>query len=136
MISSLDLYNNSPYTKHMKHAFISMVMIIALVTAAISPACAFLNGDSNFIQICAADGSVKTIAVLNDQSPVQTPRNTHKVQPDCAFCFATAHAKPLMTDVTHLTVHSSSAYMKISTGQIVPVGAVLRSYQSQAPPIV
>lgn len=126
----------------MNRALLSALMIFALVSAMISPACAFVSGGKTLIEICAADGSFKTIAVDDDQSPITTqtshdkPQNhTHAVQSDCAFCFATANSKPLTAQTLTLGLPLLSAsYIKSGAGQIIPLSAATLTYNSRAPP--
>ncbi len=116
----------------MNRAFISAIMIIALVSALVSPACAFVNGSMDVFEICSSNGDVQTISV---QGEAPSQRSAHKAQPDCAFCFATAHAKPFAADSTTVPLAlQASRYIKISVGVIAPRSLALRPYQSRAPP--
>lgn len=68
------------------------LMIFALVTVWISPACAFISGDMTLIEICGADGLMKVVVPAD-----QVPGNEHgKSQShDCGFCIAHAVGKAL-----------------------------------------
>lgn len=116
----------------MKRAFMSVLMIVALVSSLVSPACAFVSGEMSFIEICAADGSVQTIALPGEQSP--TGQSQHKVQKDCGFCFATTHSKPILSEELRLSTPSLSNYHRTGSGTFVPARLRTTIYQSRAPP--
>lgn len=72
--------------------WILWALILAIFTMGISPACEFIKGDSDFIEICSDDGEQRLVF------PGELPdHNTKNV--DCAFCFNTAHAHALVLDV-------------------------------------
>lgn len=73
-------------------------MILALVTAGVSPACAFISGKMTMIEICGADGLMK-IAVPADQVP-DTGDQQHQQSYDCGFCIAQVTGKALTTPDT------------------------------------
>lgn len=83
--------------------FVHLLLIAAFVTAGISPACAFISGGQSLIEICAADGSVKTISVPAAQSPLAVagqsapaPAPHHsQLKDQCAFCFTAAQGQAL-----------------------------------------
>lgn len=78
--------------KNSMRNFIHALAILSLVTAFISPACKFISG--KWIEICAADGSLQTIAVTDDRAPPEAPAKSRHKKPDsCAFCFAQTHIK-------------------------------------------
>jgi hypothetical protein len=117
----------------MNRVMISALMVFALVSAMISPACAFVNGSKSFIEICAADGSAKTIAVENDQTS-SSDQHHKKAQPDCAFCFSTAHAKPFTTQTIEIKAPLASNFHSISAGQITPRNLFYSLWNARAPP--
>ncbi len=85
---------------------LNVLIILALITVGISPACKFISGQS-FIEICSDDG-VKTIAVDADQTPIQQSDN-HKYKSDkkCPFCLAFGKikiSKPSSVDIAVLSV--------------------------------
>jgi hypothetical protein len=72
----------------------SFLIMLCLVTAGISPACQFISGGKSLIEICSADGTLKTIEIAAGQSPLQQPADDQKkthLDNDCAFCFTQAH---------------------------------------------
>lgn len=80
--------------RHWRYLNVFLV-ILALVSAGISPACAFISGKTSLIEICTADGIVKTVAVTEDGrqvSPLDHEGDKAK-KSDCAFCINAAAAK-------------------------------------------
>lgn len=69
------------------------LLMIALIAAWISPACATRSGAYALMEICGAFG-VKTVAVPAEQAP-QTPHK--KSVHDCPFCLAAAQQHGLKT---------------------------------------
>jgi hypothetical protein len=76
---------------------IGFLLIAALGSFGISPACAFVSGKVTLIEICAADGSLQTVAVDESGQKVDKPApgSGHQANKkhDCAFCTASAQAK-------------------------------------------
>lgn len=105
----------------MKNFYLNIVIITALALAHISPACAFVSGQTSVIEICTADGFVKTVEVAADMNPFydadseqnQTPPQAKK---QCAFCFAGDHIIAFMPDsftttaANHQTQYSAFIY--------------------------
>lgn len=67
-----------------------MLIVFALITATISPACAFTVNAKGYIEICAADGTIKRIAVTDRFNPLaeQQKQNSshHAKDKQCDFC--------------------------------------------------
>ncbi len=82
-----------PSMKLLVHLFV----MIAMVTAGISPACAFIGGRMHQIEICKADGSVEIISVPADQAPDNGQQDQHHQlsADDCSFCALSAYGKAL-----------------------------------------
>lgn len=116
----------------MNRAFMSALLIMSLVTALVSPACAFVNGSIDFIEICNSAGDVEVIAVADNAGAPSS--GTHKVQPDCAFCFASSQAKAIGPQDIQL-LKLSSSYTKISNGVFAPLSLAVKTYQPRAPPL-
>lgn len=78
--------------------FIHMLVVLAMVLSTISPACAFMSGNASMIEICGADGSIKTITVDAALDPFaaldEQPLKAEK--PPCAFCLAMTSLKAAM----------------------------------------
>ena len=73
------------------HVFLALTFILS----GISPACAFISGKSQSleIEICTNDG-MKTITLTGDAPEQQE----HEKKNDCAFCFAQTHLKTAKAD--------------------------------------
>ena len=104
-----------------------MLCIVAMTSATISPACAFISGKyGDWIQICSG---LQIIMVQND---VQTDL-PDVIKSGCEFCFQHAHMVALHSDI--ITVIGQSQRPII--GNFIHENALiafLKSYQSQAPP--
>lgn len=116
-----------------------MLVICALVTAMISPACQFMSGQAagvSMIEICSALGDqVRLVAVQNDGG-ASTQDKTGAAQPDCGFCFAQGHIKPAFIQALTVPLLTGGEYILASAGTIAPQRTLGRLYQSRAPPIV
>ena len=73
---------------------IHALVALCLILTGLSPACHFKSGDTSFIEICKADGSVATVEVpasldpFTDNAP---KKHLPKAQKECSFCFAQTH---------------------------------------------
>jgi hypothetical protein len=76
------------------HVFLlNCLLILAFVTAGISPACHFTNGKATYIEICSGL-ELKTIKVMDDESPLgDENHHEHADYNPCAFCFSSSHLK-------------------------------------------
>lgn len=104
--------------------FLHILVMLAVVLSTVSPACAFISGKTNMIEICGADGSLKRIAVsealdpkalLDEQQPAP-----HAEKPPCAFCIALAGMKavpPVREAVPVLPLQA--AYLVTGPGSII-----------------
>jgi hypothetical protein len=81
-----------------RNIFLQCLMVLALVTAGVSPACAFIAGKMTMIEICGADGLMK-ISVPAENAP-DSGHQQHDQQFDCGFCIAHAAGKGLTTPDT------------------------------------
>lgn len=82
-----------PMTSLRNHIF--AVCILALVTAMVSPACAFISGKSSLMEICTSSGAIKTVDAAGNEAS-DSSSSTHKQSGafgDCAFCLHSAHYK-------------------------------------------
>jgi hypothetical protein len=73
---------------------VHILVMLSIVTAGISPACAFIGGKMSEIEICKSDGSVETIRVSDNQIP-SSDQAPHKAQKECGFCTLTSQGKAL-----------------------------------------
>lgn len=120
--------------------FIHFFVILALVTAGISPACAFIGGQKGWIEICASDGTVQKIRVSEDFLPVsqdeQVPSGGHEsAMDDCAFCFLSANGKSLITSTLITSKPALGGYLKIGAGSFMPETQKLSAFSARAPPV-
>ena len=114
------------------------LVICALVTALISPACMFVSGQgaTNMIEICSALGDQVTwVAVSEDGAPTKQNKRS-KAQTECSFCFAQGHIKPALAQTLTMPLHAHAQYVRISAGMIAPPRIASAVYQSRAPPYV
>lgn len=136
MINSLVYAAQAMYKAIMK-VFVHITVIIAMITLGISPACAFINGSKNWIEICSADGLVKRVQVQADQtlmSDEPTTDHHESAADDCGFCFAFAHGKLLKADSALLHTPLFSAYKRAAAGTWLPLNYQAASFKARAPP--
>jgi len=122
--------------------FIQVLIVFALTSAGISPACNFINGNSEngWIQICASDGTIKNVKVDADQLPFsdkgEAPASQeHMALDDCAFCFSHTNGKTLAVNAVKISNPIQYSYLKISGGIFAPKLLNARIYQPRAPPV-
>ncbi|MEZ5813198.1 MAG: hypothetical protein R3E13_00485 [Alphaproteobacteria bacterium] len=116
---------------------IAVLLIIALASAGISPACAFISGKTSFIEICAADGTLKTVEVPADQSPFeekQDDQEHHAAKNDCAFCFSHAHQKTGFATAQDYPCPSPQSFLRTGSGLYTPKSGQHTRFQPRAPP--
>ncbi|MCD8498296.1 MAG: hypothetical protein LRZ85_09675 [Alphaproteobacteria bacterium] len=56
----------------MIRSFVHMLVILGLVFSTISPACAFMSGQAGVMEICGADGTIKTVSLPAEYDPFAT----------------------------------------------------------------
>lgn len=116
--------------------FVLFMMIIALITMGISPACKFISGGENFIEICTADG-FERLAINTDQNPASDQKdggNAHKDMP-CMFCFAAHTGKASQSLASYTAVLSTvKAAYALHDYQIKRTGE-RRPFEARAPPV-
>jgi hypothetical protein len=115
---------------------LQVFLIVCFVLAQVSPACAFVSGKMSLMEICAADGTVKTIKVAEQYDPSAKQGKAPIVAKDCAFCFAQAHLSKLPVHVGVISPVLPSSYISISSGMIVPVSYKFAQGQPRAPPVL
>ncbi len=76
--------------------FLSILIVVSLVMAGISPACQFISGKSLF-EICSF-GDDKPVALIDEALlaylPDYEPEQEHQeLEQDCGFCFAQSNLK-------------------------------------------
>lgn len=114
------------------HVFLALAFILS----GISPACAFISGKSQSleIEICTNDG-LKTITLPGDAPAPE--QDNHKKKNDCAFCFAQTHLKTAKADAVLISYISkiSDEQQDIHTSAQVH-RFELSSLAARAPPIL
>ena len=74
---------------------ICLLLMVAMLTSGISPACKFISGKTSFIEICSWDGSTKTVEVPATQDPTYSedsaPTSHDSASDGCNFCFVQSH---------------------------------------------
>ena len=78
--------------KPVRQKYLICTLILALFTMGISPACHFVSGNNNIIEICTAFG-VERIALPNESFPHSDSHSD--IEAPCVFCFAAADGKVL-----------------------------------------
>ncbi|MGH1404251.1 MAG: DUF2946 family protein [Alphaproteobacteria bacterium] len=73
--------------------FLYLLVITAIALANVSPACAFISGKADLIEICTADGLRFVEAQSSSETESKDSQQHQKIQTDCAFCFAQSHEK-------------------------------------------
>ena len=92
---------------------IQILSILAFILVGISPACAFISGESSFMEICTSNG-IERIAVNDSFDPsAPTPDQNHAEKPDCAFCFTQTHQKTFQTATLEIPAYDFAALDKI-----------------------
>ena len=121
---------------------LNIVLVVAFVSAGASPACSFISGKSGVIEICAADGSLKTIRVSEDFLPrsSSSSENTDQVplgdlpKKACDFCFTASHiAVDIVSEQAVIIMAARDAQQeKVISSRYIP--PFISSYHAQAPP--
>ncbi len=118
--------------------YVHVLVILSFVLAGVSPACAFISG-KHTIEICAADGSVRTVDVSAEYAPFDLAPDEEPVDvvssDDCGFCFNQSHFDHLNVDVFAL----KAAFINVDLSKIYVHSAISqtrRFYQGRAPPVL
>lgn len=113
---------------------LALLLVAAIATAGVSPACAFVGGKSLTVEICTEDGSIKTVTLAG-----KTGGETHKSgqhahkDTDCAFCFSHNHNSAHLANAS-LGAPLSADYKMSGAGTAVPLVFSLKSFESTGPP--
>lgn len=126
---------------HRARSIIFFVLILAIASAGMSPACAFMSGKTSLIEICTADGSVKTIAVPADQAPADESSDHEKSQSgktgkNCAFCFAQDHQKSITLADAQIKTPAGVADNGIGYAAIERVLGASPVFHPRGPPVI
>lgn len=108
-------------------SFIHLLCIFAVMSATISPACAFISGKSGtWIEICSGMNITK-IQVADDEVPDMTSQG-------CEFCFQHAHMDGVETSVLSLNITNNPVLIGGFINETTLV-QFKQPYQSRAPPV-
>lgn len=120
--------------------YIHALVILAIISAGISPACAFVSG-KGLIEICAPDGTLQTIEVDAAFDPFaqidkeQMPLSEHlESMEQCSYCFAMDHQKAHALNELSIPMMALPRYLAVSAGTAIPLGSLLTLYQPRGPP--
>lgn len=120
--------------------YISVLVMVAIFLAGISPACAFISGGSSFIEICAADGSLETVEVDAALDPfaesVPVSGEHMDAMEKCPFCFASGTYKYGEARSQVIAMLALPRYLVVSSGTAIPFGSDMRVYQPRGPPVL
>jgi hypothetical protein len=113
-------------------SYLHVFFILAFIFAGVSPACKFISGQFDFIEICGFDG-IKTVAVDQSQNPDQ-PDHTKMAQNDCAFCFNHTNVKTAAAPAPQIIAPLAQApdYTLVDVSLMVPVTAA--QFDARGPP--
>ncbi len=115
-------------------AVLNVIVMLAILTLQISPACAFNNGSaSSLIEICTADGTVEYVAANDGQS---TSKQQHTIKQECGFCFTHAsQSSAILGQANHMqAVVPNGQYILLGRGSLVYKNYNAQNYQTRAPP--
>lgn len=108
-------------------ALIHFLCIFAVMSATISPACAFISGKSGtWIEICSGMNITK-VQVADDEVPDIT-------QQSCEFCFQHFNMSALDSDIFVLNINAPSTLFQNFQNEFAVIG-FYKSYHSRAPPV-
>ncbi len=114
-----------------------MLIILAMVTSGISPACAFISGGKSFIQICGADGNVQEVAVDASLDPFAEPAPIEKhleSMEKCSYCFSFLNQTLALPSSTDALAAPPQHYLIVSAGIAIPHGLSMSGFHARAPP--
>jgi len=117
--------------------YIHALVIVSIIMVGISPACAFFSGQVSFIQICAADGTLQSIAVDEALDPFaeKMPITDHlEAMEQCSYCFAMDHHKYGEAQSQVIAMSALPRYLVVSNGTAIPLGSKASLYQPRGPP--
>ena len=121
--------------------FLHLTVIMAIVTAGISPACAFINGQTSMIELCSPNGDTRFVEVSAAMDPFAVPAPAHEKHhaqdnmDDCAFCFAQSHGKSFSVNSNVSAPNLLPLYLAISAGTFIPQSLKAANFQPRAPPL-
>ncbi|PCH99619.1 MAG: hypothetical protein COB76_05265 [Alphaproteobacteria bacterium] len=111
-----------------KRAVLHTLLIFAVLSATISPACAFISGqNATWVEICSGI-SAKLVKI--DEERETAPDMTSD---SCAFCFASSHISAINADVSILALSKISLFYNQFITETALIRAV-KTTHARAPP--
>ncbi len=136
------------FMKAKRFTVLNAFFIFAFLLAGISPACAFKSGQSGYLQICASDGSLKTIAVPERMDIYalyevlsQGKNKPSKQIPDyvtkqkCGFCFFDSHVDKAFIQILQARVAVGSDFFSGWFVRVSSQSADFSNFWSRGPPL-
>ncbi len=120
--------------RNSKPIFMYFIIVFALLTANISPACKFISGKQNdFIEICTAFGT-ELISISEENESTQ-PKN--KLTKQCLFCFfAQTHKVVINKGLDfNLTPYKIKIINLVFADKILHSQQII-SFEARAPPYI
>lgn len=122
--------------------FLHLTLMMAIITAGVSPACAFINGQTSMMELCSPEGDVRLVEVPAAMDPfadntVPSPADNHHAQDnmdDCTFCFAKTQSKSLKAADAVISPLMLPRYLAISAGTSIPTSLKAANFHARAPP--
>ncbi len=120
--------------KQNRHIILHSLILLALITASISPACKFISGQSNLLEICTIWGT-KTVPVPVGQYPSTPAKSDHRAAADsCMFCMAVQIQKALPLSVFDVNIKALAQEKELPLYVGFYSERILLTYQARAPP--
>lgn len=130
--------------RYLASYFLHVFFVLAFVLAQVSPACAFISGKTGSLEVCAEDGTLKTIKVparydlsafVKGASDTGAKHEQNKSADQCGFCFAQSHlTKTIMTSPQITLPYTVSQVLHIGAGSIAYKSYSSIQFQPRAPP--
>ncbi|MFN3700285.1 MAG: DUF2946 family protein [Alphaproteobacteria bacterium] len=116
------------------------LVILALLTAGISPACAFMSGISGKmmdLEICASDGSVQIVRVSADEYDPNAAPDIPEVSQfkDCAVCVHSSMAKVSVEPTSFYNAQNSGIQSARVLKDFILIVTPSKAVIPRAPPI-
>lgn len=120
-----------------------MLVILGLVFSTISPACAFMSGQAGVMEICGADGTIKTVSLPAEYDPFATV-DEQAPAPDsksgsgkCPFCLHFSSLKAQATPAFEmLEAPVLTAFITAGPGSVVFASTPDLGFHPTGPPAI
>jgi len=105
--------------------WLNCLVILAFIAAGVSPACKFISGQSQLVEICGVDG-VKMVRLAAEELPPESEHHD-KASSECAFCIASAHIKTVSAKPATITLPAMAFVSVERQSEVSQAYAALRS---------